>query len=307
MNRYTSAIVSALLVAGCSLAPAQNRDEVASAATATPITYKFAEVNFPGDEFTQLLGINNKGIIAGYHGSGLDPQHPNKGFTFTLGGAFTTQNFPNSVQTQVIGINDNGNTAGFYVDTAGNTHGFYQVLGQFRKTDFPGTTFNQSLSYNNNSQAASYWQDNAGNFHPFVYNRSTPFVSILIPGSVSAQATCINNNGGVAGFYIDGQGVNHGFLFESGQFIRLSYPEATSTQALGVNDLGEVVGTYTDAGNNTHGFTWNPITHFVSVDDPNGIGTTIINGINNEGTLVGFWGNTAAGVSHGFVATPQLP
>ena len=72
-----------------------------------------------------------------------------------------------------------------------------------------------------------------------------------------------------------------------------------------MNDLGEVVGTYMDASANTHGFTWTATAGFNSIDDPNGIGTTIINGINNEGTLVGFWGNTAAGVSHGFVATPQ--
>ena len=303
MNRYVSAIAAALLVAGCTFASAQSNDEVAT--TVTPTTYKFTEVNFPGDEFTQLLGINNKGVIAGYHGSGLDPQHPNKGFTMTLPNHFTTQNYPNSAQTQVIGINDRGDTAGFFIDTANNTHGFYQVLGNFRPLTFPGTTFNQSLSYNNNSQAASYWQDSAGNFHPYIYNRSTPLVSILIPGAVSAQSTCINNLGAVSGFYIDNQNVNHGFLFENGLFIRLNYPKSTFTQALGVNDLGEVVGTYMDASANTHGFTWTATAGFNSIDDPKGIGTTIINGINNEGTLVGFWGNTAAGVSHGFVATPQ--
>ncbi len=31
-------------------------------------SYSFQTVNYPGDTFTQLLGINNSGDIAGYHG-----------------------------------------------------------------------------------------------------------------------------------------------------------------------------------------------------------------------------------------------
>ena len=33
------------------------------------ITYTFQTVNYPSDPFTQLLGINDVGDIAGYHGS----------------------------------------------------------------------------------------------------------------------------------------------------------------------------------------------------------------------------------------------
>jgi probable HAF family extracellular repeat protein len=303
MKNFAFAIASGLMIAGCTLASAQGiHDEVAAA---TPVTYTFTEVNYPDDTFTQLLGINNSGVIAGYHGSGLDPANPNKGFTLTLPNNFTAQNFPNSTQTQVIGINDSGNTAGFYVDNNQKTFGFYQAGGQFRQVSFPGTTFNQLLSYNNNSQAAGYWQDSAGNFHPYIFNRSTPLISILIPGAVSAQATNTNNLGAVSGFYIDAQQVNHGYLYENGDLIRFTYPGSTFTQALGVNDLGVVVGTYTDASGNNHGFLWSPTTGYRSIDDPNGIGTTVVNGINNAGTLVGFWGNTAAGISHGFVATPE--
>ena len=72
--------------------------------------FRFRTVVFPGDTFTQLLGINNADKIAGYHGSGADAQHPNKGFVLTLPNQFTDENFPNSAQTQVIGINKNGST-----------------------------------------------------------------------------------------------------------------------------------------------------------------------------------------------------
>jgi len=62
--------------------------------------YTFQTVNYPDDTFTQLLGINNKGVIAGYHGANI-----NKGFTLVLPNIFTSENFTNSAQTQVTGIN----------------------------------------------------------------------------------------------------------------------------------------------------------------------------------------------------------
>ena len=142
MSRISSLLGSAVLVLGCAFASAQstevastNVDAVVTPAAAT--AYTFTEVNFPGDTFTQLLGINKNGVIAGYHGSGLDPQHPNKGFTF-VGGTFTAMNYPSSAQTQVIGINDTNGTSGFYVDTKQVTHAFYQVGGSFPYPGFSG-------------------------------------------------------------------------------------------------------------------------------------------------------------------------
>jgi hypothetical protein len=75
-------------------------------------TYNFETINFPGDTFTQTLGINNSDRIAGYHGVTL-----NRGFTLVLfSKAFTNENFPGSAQTQVIAINNSSKTAGFYID-----------------------------------------------------------------------------------------------------------------------------------------------------------------------------------------------
>jgi len=49
---------------------------MASAFAQTTTAYKFETINDPDDTFTQLLGINNAGKIAGYHGASI-----NKGFT----------------------------------------------------------------------------------------------------------------------------------------------------------------------------------------------------------------------------------
>jgi uncharacterized membrane protein len=80
-------------------------------------------------------------------------------------------------------------------------------------------------------------------------------------------------------------------------------PDSTSTQALGLNNKGSVVGVYVDNSGNSHGFVYS-ITQgtFVTVDDPNGIGTTVVNGINDNGVLVGFYGTSP--INTGFVATP---
>ncbi len=53
-----------------------------------------------------------------------------------------------------------------------------------------------------------------------------------------------------------------------------------------------------------HGFMYNvATTKYRSIDDPNGIGTTTINGINDKGQLVGFYVDANSNTD-GFVATP---
>lgn len=258
--------------------------------------FKFQTIIFPGDTFTQTLGINDFDKIAGYHGANI-----NKGFVFEFPTDFDLENFPNSAQTQVIGINNRSYTDGFYIDTAGTTHGFLDIKGNFTTVDFPGTTFNQLLGLNDHDQAAGYFADAAGIDHPYVFdNNGGVFLAITIPAAVGgAQATGINNDGSISGFYIDAAGVNHGFLIFKGQFTTLDFPGSTFTQALGLNNKGEVVGDYM-VGKATHGFIFDD-GRFTSVDDPDGGGTTTVNGINDRVELVGFFVDKA-GNTDGFAA-----
>jgi hypothetical protein len=271
--------------------------------------FSFRTVFFPGDTFTQLLGINDFEVIAGYHGANV-----NKGFVFTFPNNFTPENFPNSAQTQVIGINNRGffkpftfafDTDGFYIDMAGTTHGFLDIDGTFTTVDFPGTHFNQLLGLNNFDQAAGYYADAANIDHPYIFdNNGGVFLVITIPAATGgAQATGINDRGSISGFYIDSAGKNHGFLLAKGTFFTLDFPGATLTQAFGLNNEDDVVGIYMDAAGLTHGFIFDD-GFFQSVDDPEGIGTTTINGINDRGQLVGFFVD-GAGHTDGFVATPR--
>jgi hypothetical protein len=129
-------LASTLLILGCAFASAQTSANEPDANSDASYNYNFQAVNFSGDAFTQLLGINSYSEIAGYHGSGA-AGHPNKGFRLTLPKQFASENFPKSAQTQVIGINKRGDTDGFYVDTAGKTHGLSMSMDLSRAWIFP--------------------------------------------------------------------------------------------------------------------------------------------------------------------------
>jgi hypothetical protein len=251
------------------------------------------------------LNINLAGEIAGYHNV-----NDNKGFTYKLSAnKFTNENFPGSTATQVIGIDGFGGTCGFYVDHAGVTHGFLDDNNAFKSVDFPGTHFNQLLGRNDLAQAAGYYSQTAngsGPFVPYVYDiNGGVFEVIKIPGSVSAQATDINFLQQVTGFFIDAKGVNHGWWLNAGTLLQLDFPHATFTQATGENNKGLVVGTYQDSSGASHGFVYNTKTSkYTSVDNPTGIGVTLVNGVNDKGMLVGFTMPTST-LASGFVATPK--
>jgi len=267
-------------------------------------SYNFETIKYSGDTFTQALGINNSRRIAGYHGATV-----NRGFTLDLSSkTFTNENFPDSGQTQVIAINDNSETAGFYIDAAGNTHGFTNRRGTFLKVDYPGTPFNQLLGQNDSGQAVGYYStkaDGTGPDHAYIYDENGSVFELLkIPGSASAQATGINKSGNACGFFVDSKGVNHGWVLTGGDFDILNVPGSTGTQALSLNNKGQVVGSYTDSAGNSHGFVYDERTKaFQPADDPDGVGTTVVNGINDHGDLVGFFGT--APINSGFVATPH--
>lgn len=314
------ALATSLLGTNLHSSSAAATTDVAMAAVTTAGGYSIQPVSYPGDVFTQLLGINNAGAIAGYHGSGQDAQHPNKGFVLNLATptnpVFTPENYPNSAQTQVIGINAFGWTDGFYVDAAGTTHGFLKLGSTYYTVDVPGTTFDQLLGLNTKGEQAGYYQFGANNtFEPFVHQTDHSF--LLPPTNVdarfdNAQATGINDSELESGFYIDSAMKAHGFLFHPGTFPAktVNFPGAADTQLLGLNNSGQAVGSYTDSAGNAHGFVYNISTgSFQSVSIP-GAGSTTINGINDHGVIVGFYtpsGQDPANVAIGFEGTPVAP
>jgi hypothetical protein len=291
------------------------------AATTPPdasANYAFQTLNDNRDTtFNQLLGINNSGVIAGYFGSG-QTGHPNRGYVLTQPygqGSYHNENFPGSAQTQVTGINGIRDTVGFWVDGNGANHGFYEMRGHKAKSvNFPTNDnakpqFDQLLGINTAGVTVGFYNDSKGTPHGFMYTIGTHrFKTVNVAGDTGITATAINNENDVAGIATNSAGTTEGFLKRSdGKVFHLAVPGATTTQAFGVNDGDEVVGDYTvGTGSSamTFGFVWAPGFGFETVNDPQGVGSTTINGVNDRGTLVGFY-TDSAGNTDGMLAHAQ--
>jgi hypothetical protein len=306
------------VTAALSLAPQADASTVAAAPKVSAATsYTFTTLDNAADPtFNQLLGINVHGTIAGYFGSGA-AGHPNKGYLLRppYGQAnYANENFPGSVQTQVTGINNFGDTSGFWVSANNTNRGFVEWNGVFASYTDPNTpkvagAVNQLLGINNAGIAVGFYNDAKGNAHPYELNQATGvFTALHIPDAVSATAAGINPAGDVVGFYTDASGGTESFLITtSHQLVTYQFPGGSDTQALGINDKDQIVGSYLDSKGVMHGFVLSdplgPVSHWQKIDDPDGVGSTVVNGINGYGDLVGFY-TDSAGNTDGMLAEP---
>jgi len=263
--------------------------------------------------FNQLLGIDHAGVITGYYGSGA-AGHPNRGYTLSppYGQSnYQAENYPGAVQTQVTGINnrDQPDTAGFYVDKSGNTYGFLLFNGVYKSYKNPQTTgnVNQLLGVSDTGIGVGFYTDSDGINHGYTVSHANgKFADVSPPGGTNVTASGINRLGDVTGFYTAPSGEVVGFVRASGTYSQFSFPGALATTPFGISHSQTIVGSYVDSSGATHGFVLtNPLGHpqFTKVDDPDGVGTTVINGISDRGALVGFFVDSK-GNTNGFLATP---
>ncbi len=251
--------------------------------------------------FNQLLGINNNGEIAGYFGSGASG-HPFNGYTLQAPygqNDYTAENFPGGTATQVTGLNNHHDTSGFWINNKNVNLGFVQWRGVFTSYKDPktaGGTVNQVLGINDSGIAVGFYTDKSGINHGFTLNQATGrFAPVALPGVTNVTAAGINDAGDITGFYASASGTT-GFLKKGKSFTTFSFPGGDNTMALGINSHDQIVGTYQDTSGGMHGFLLShALTHakWVSIDDPNGVGTTTINGLNDKGQMVGFYVDSA--------------
>jgi hypothetical protein len=270
--------------------------------------YTYVTIDNPNDaNFNQALGINSGNVIVGYDGDGTI--EPNKGYVVVPSDHFSDENFPNSAQTQVTGINNEPvpGTVGFYIDASGNNFGFFNKNGNFVSVKNPhtgvsgGIMTNQLLGINDNAQAAGFYLDAAGNSHGYIYDvKAKTFTELSLPfgGVVSVQATGINDSGTICGFYVDKKNVTRGFLGTQGNFVSVSAPGAAkSLTFLGSDNNGLAVGATTGGAGVSHGFVYQISSGtFTFVDVPGasdqpafGVSGVTVNGVNDNGDLVGFF------------------
>ena len=294
-----------------------------STGTAQTSQPSFSVLNNPGDpNFNQLLGINVERTIVGYFGDGAIV--PNNGYVLVPKNHYSVENFLNlpsgdfASQTQAIGINNREfpDIVGFYTDNAtGFTHGFLDANGVQLTVDDPAgsppnvtTPAQNLLGINDLDTAAGFWTDNNAHEHGFVVqlNFQSPgnskFIEIppsTFPGAVATQASDVTDREDVCGFWTDANGSNHGFFGHLGHLstfeVEIHGVTAASTSPFGCNDGGKIVGSFTDGTGNVHGFLFSD-GRFFQFDAPGssqtaafGVMGTFINGVNDQGDIVGFF------------------
>jgi hypothetical protein len=288
----------------------------AVAGTVGPASYSFRKLDDAADgTFNELLGINNRHRIVGYYGSGAHGD-PNQGYTIIPPYSqlsYTPVDYPGAAQTQVAGLNDLGIVVGLFSRTnkpsgVNGYAGFYVKNGVAHKVTYPtgnnsSPAFNELVGVNNAGIAVGDFEDASGSIHGYRYNISNHhFAKIVIAGATSLTATAINAGGTIVGYFTNAGGKIVSFLQRgNGQVTILNKGGADETQAFGINKGGVVVGAYT-IGSSSFGFLWQA-GRFRTLNDPSGVGGTVINGINNADDLVGFY-TDAHGNTDGFLATP---
>ncbi len=281
-------------------------------------SYTFTLLNYPGQLFTNAIGINkgattSKVAIAGGYGYNVETE---SGFLVRLSGkktvteAYQTVNDPKGIFQLATGVNDLGQIVGWYEDSSGLLHGYEKSSGKFTELNvsFEGASGTFVESINNSGEIVGVYSAADGEGYGFSLIGGT-YTSLNYPGATYTEANDVNTNGDIVGLYIDASGINHGFLLSGGTYTSIDFPGATGTYANGINDSGDIAGTYCPSGatdcldteEGAQGFLLSGGT-FTSIVIPNEFFTDVTD-INNDGVVVGYY-QDAAGVNEGFMATP---
>jgi hypothetical protein len=209
--------------------------------------------------------------------------------------AFTTIDVPDGFDTRPSGINNRGLVSGMYQTGAPGFGGFLSRDGAIETVFFPGPgPVDTHLGKpNERGQVAGSYTAADGSEDVAVYDTRTGTWTPLpeLPGAFINRADSINDSGRVAGhFFAARSNVGHGWVWGSGRYTTFDVPGANpdvfGTRVADINEAGTVVGSYVDEDFNTHGFLRRRDGTSETVDVP-GSFSTVVNGINSRGDLVG--------------------
>jgi hypothetical protein len=290
---------------------------IAPAASAAPATHlRFLTINVPGATSTNVVSINNQGVIAGSYTNSTG-QH---GFIMA-GSQFTRFSYPGSSSTTAESINDHGAVVGVYIHN-GTPAGYLRAPGgQFTSLTDPlaGTGPDQGTyanSINDHGVIAGDYITSANIEHGFLY-RSRRFTTVDVPhgfygtpGSGNGIFS-LNGAGIMVGPYTPNRtGVLDGYVNSAGHFYTITGPGAgpsTDTFPGGISDSGAIVGRTLGPSLIYHGWLlsgW----RYTRLNDPQAtttpvkdeVGGTAPTDINQFGVVVGRYWDTHH-TEHGFV------
>jgi hypothetical protein len=219
--------------------------------------------------------------------------------------------YPGATTTTVFGISDDASTiAGSYVDSSGNTHGFYgSITGDYTPFDFGTSNFTQGRALSGDGTLITGFSNNDGvhcDFQEWEMTVGGKIKQITKNGTpLAGEAQGINKKGTFAGDYCDTGG--SGTIFgETGEKYKwksdVTTPfSSTYTGERGINKDGTTVGFYVDStsGEQVGTIIVNGTTTQVVYPDANQL-YTVLEGINDDGLAAGQWDDGNSGMVRGF-------
>jgi hypothetical protein len=219
--------------------------------------------------------------------------------------------FPDATTTTLFGIADDNNTiTGSYIDSGGLTHGFYGTLdGNYTSFDFGDSGFTQPRGIDSTGTLIAGFSNNDTihcDFQEFEYDLTAGKLKAIKKGNVAlaGEAQGINSKGEFAGDYCDTGGSGTIFGDEGSKFkwkSDVTTPfDSPYTGERGINKKGTLVGFYVNPDTNLQIGTLikGGVTSTVVYPDESET-YTVLEGINDSGTVTGQWDDTG-GIVHGF-------
>jgi probable HAF family extracellular repeat protein len=214
---------------------------------------------------------------------------------------FGMVDFPGQTDSGASAANDKGEIVGGYgPNMVGNlvtNHGFLLKGTKFTEIDYPGAAYTEPNGMNDSGVIVGQYGASFSDEQGFKLVGKT-YTTIDYPGASLTSANAINKSGEVVGYQYSG-GTAHGFLFSKGVFTSIDVPGAVGADAYGINNSGEIVGVYYNSDGSSHGFLLQDGT-FTTLDYPGGYSQNYVAGINDQGLIVGGYGEptTINGVSY---------
>lgn len=283
-------------------------------------TYIFLKKDIPGADYTEAYDISNMEQIVGSY-SGSSTWGFRRGYVRLGDLVIPSDSF--SAGTSANGISNGNGVAGCkHISAIASGDDWFiefDILPTWCGREDPNDSCATIFTDINNSLVTiglavytmPYWGDQCrayladSTYRGFFYQGGDSYSPFLVTGGGIPHDRClpysINDLGQIVGYYY-GDTRKHGFLREvdgTGFIIDFSSYESV---ALGINNYTEIVGYYEDENYLAHGFIFTPYpSTYTTIDVPDAL-HSYVTGINDFGTIVGFYKKTQGGPHHAFLA-----
>jgi len=240
----------------------------------------FTTLDHPGALDTELLAIDNTGLVIGAGSAPLGAPFMH------AGGNFAPLPFP-GFGGRYDGINQSGVMVGSWYPFEVATHGLLYDGQTPHTIDAPGQAFTLFKDINDSGTAVGYFGSVPNpDWHGFVYDQaSDTFATLDVPGALYTFLTGINNSGEIVGYAtVNPAGPYRAWVYDGTSWTALSIPGQTGeSRAHDINDAGVICGTFegvSPAGFGRHAFTARQsngavIPYCASTPNSTGVATTL--------------------------------